>query len=465
MLLCMQYSCQTDAIINQSNIATWTKDLPAQNKDLYQIRLAFGKTLATALKEEELRTFIKTKSIIPGEKIYQELVYALIKDEKLPSGKTVKALLQSYEDAEIKELFGSTLQERVAIYDPMLVIKLPDIFHHMDWNTDKIIPFVGIQTPLPLENLQYPFYYHNGYYELLKDANAIFYQNLKYFYLMVKYSSDHILLNVNNLANEKNIALDELLPQITYCKESILDKILTSGYRDFQNPNYIILNKSLCYNIWKEFCAYNSDFAYSNRTCGLPIHCPRNCDSNNPLNKNLVLTGFDVRNELYIVQSGYLFTESVNVSFDFLPSQQPNSIKRFIVPSIRYVDLNKFKVEVNLEVKEILFDGYKFDVPLVSTHYKTINDKSSWVPINALMFDDVIPSDSVFYAFCINLLFYEDVVNSFEISQDLFYCLQPYYTGNKILNPSRKIRVYGSSYDWCTNTDVYNGNFGIGIKY
>ncbi|MBK9743726.1 MAG: hypothetical protein IPO94_12535 [Saprospiraceae bacterium] len=104
----------------------------------------------------------------------------------------------------------------------MVAIKLPDLFHSMIWDTKNIIPFVGVQTPNLLPGFTYTFYYHNGYSELIKDVNAAFYEQVKYFYIMVKYSSDYLLLNTDNLTNEKNISLYEFLPQIEYCTKNIL---------------------------------------------------------------------------------------------------------------------------------------------------------------------------------------------------------------------------------------------------
>ena len=161
-LIAILFSCQKENINNDKNIAAWTQHIPEQNRDLYQIRLAFGKTLAKALKERELRDFIKQQSKIQGERIYKELVFALIKDEVLPSGKTVMQVVREHEDCEVKELFGETLMDRVANDDPMVAIKLPDVFHQYDWDTQNVTPFVGVETPSRIKvgqwELHFAFY-------------------------------------------------------------------------------------------------------------------------------------------------------------------------------------------------------------------------------------------------------------------------------------------------------------------
>lgn len=455
-------SCTKNDFSDDRNITSWTEHIPTQNRDLYQIRLAFGKTLAAALKEKELRAFIKQKSIIPGEKVYQELVYALIKDEKLASGKTVAQVIQAHEDVEVKELFGETLLDRVATDDPMMAIKLPDVFYEKDWDTDALIPFVGVQTPSQI-NFSYVFYFHNGYHELLQEFEKVFYKDVKYFYLMLKYSTDHTLINVNNMANEKNISLYELFPQFEYCSTNIIPQILKSGIRSVDSPNEIILSKIKCYEIWSELCSYKGDFGYTSDTCGLLFECPRDCDPDNPLNRNIVLSGFEVRNDLYIL--GGLFEESANVSFDFIALNNDAEYRRFVVPSVRYFGLDKFKVNVTISNREMIFENSKFNVPLVSTEYQTTNNQSKWIPINSLMYNDASKDQNNEYDYCVNLIFYEDAVNTFDVRSELFYCLKGFYNGNLQLNSTRYKSVMSSDHDWCSLGGIFNDNYGVEVKF
>lgn len=315
-------SCQIEEISDIKNIASWTEHIPAQNRDLYQIRLAFGKTFAAALREKELREFVKQKSKIPGERIYQELVYALIKDAVLPSGTTVKQIISRHEDSEVKELFGDTLMDRIAKDDPMVAIKLPDVFHQYDWDTENVTPFVGVETPSRIKvgqwELHYAFFYHNGYHELIKDFDSKYFDNVKYFYLMVKYASDHILINVNNMTNEKNITLEEFMPQIKLCEANILPDILKSGIRDSKSPNKIYLNLRTSFDIWYDQCSYKGPFLYDLEPClREKTFCPRDCVSDNPLLRNVVLTGFDIRKDIVLFQLSNLFDESFIYSYHY----------------------------------------------------------------------------------------------------------------------------------------------------
>ena len=453
-------SCSKDDFSSDRNIVAWAENSNPNFKDLTQIRLAFGKSVARALGEQEFRAYIKEKSTIPGEKIYNELLFALIKDDILPSGRTVAQLIQAHEDDEVKEIFGETLMDRVANDDPMVAIKLPDLFHSMIWDTKNIIPFVGVQTPNLLPGFTYPFYYHNGYSELIKDVNAAFYEQVKYFYIMVKYSSDYLLLNTDNLTNEKNISLYEFLPQIEYCTKNILPQILTSGVRSATSPNKILLDKQKCYAIWQEHCSYTGEFAYTSQNCG--NDCPRNCDPDNPLNKNLILGDFEVLEDLYLFfTGGILFRESANVSFDMISARQLDIIKRFVVPNMRYQSLDKFVTTVTLTEGITIHNARQFSVPIVSLAYKSSQTNGKRFLINALMFDDVSPDKDLEYSICSNFLYYEDSVNPINFRTDLSHCYQRSFTGQKIIYPSYSTSIGLDIYGWCTTDFRYNLPFSI----
>jgi len=463
LTLLLVSSCHQDELTNQKSIASWSEKAPSSIKDLFKIRLAFGKTVAAALREKEFRDFIKQKSVIPDKQIFQELLFALVKDDVLPSGKSVSQLIRQYEDAEVKELFGETLMDRVAKDDPMVAIKLPDVFHKYNWNTDEVIPFVGVMTPVTMDN-GYAFYYHNGYHEVIKEFEELFFENVKYFYVMLKYSTDYMQLNVNNMANEKKISLFELFPQFEYCQSDIVFQVLKSGIRNMDNPNIMILEKMKCHQIWKDICSYKGDFAFDDTPCGLPAKCPRDCDPNNPLIKNVVLTGFDVRKDIYILVNN-LFEESANVTIDFFSYAKTDEYKRFVVPSVKFFELDKFNIDVKIKAIEMVYDHAKFKVPLVSITYTSIAEDSKWIPINALMYDDMSKDLFINYDYCVNLLFYNDLVSPVDVKRDIFYCLNENFTGNLILYPSRYRSVTSGSHDWCANSGVFVDNFSIGVSY
>jgi hypothetical protein len=460
-------SCSKNDFSDERNIASWTEHVPTQNRDLYQIRLAFGKTLAAALKEKELRAFIKQKSIITGEKVYQELVYALIKDEKLPSGKTVAQVIQANEDAEVKELYGETLLDRVAIDDPMLAIKLPDVFYQYDWDTEGVTPFVGVETPSRIKvgqwETHYSFYYYNGYQELIKDFESKYYDNIKYFYLMIKYASDHILINVNNMTNEKNITLEEFMPQIKLCKANILPDILKSGIRDSKTPNKIYLNLRTCFDIWYEQCSYKGPFLYDQEPClREKTFCPRDCISDNLLLNNAVLTGFDIRKDIVLFQLSGLFDESFIHSYHYFKKNGNTfDICRIAIPE-RNINLFQNNLDVKVNLSPFSISGVSFTVPLVDLTYTNITQSTNrWKSINLLLTDDLKKEERV--VICGMLLAYKDIVNEGTI-----YSREPcgYFVQNSPpMSAQYILSSDGIEYGYCTKGDIFAWNYGIGIKY
>ena len=460
-------SCSKGDFSEDRNIALWTNDIPAQNRNLFQIRLAFGKTLAAALKDRELRVFLKQRSKIPGERMYEELVFALIKDEKLPSGKTVGETIKIYEDDEVKELFGEALLERVAKDDPMVAIKIPDVFYQYDWDTDNVIPFVGVNTPTKITigpfALDYAFYYYNGYHELIQDYESYFYNNIKYFYVMVKYASDHVLINVNNMANEKNITLDELMPQVQLCKANILPDILKSGIRLDQSPNKIYLNLRTSFEIWYKQCSYKGEFLYDKEPCiKTETWCPRRCVADNPLTKNAVLTGFDIRKDLALFQLGTLFDESFIYSyFTFQPQGNTYKFERIAKP-VRHVNLYRENVEVKVVETQLSANGATFRVPLVNLIYQNITPSTSqWQDINLLLADDLREDSELLL--CGILLAYKDIVNPGPLHTR--YRLGSLIQDSPVISAQYLLTSDQVDYGYCVKSDLFVWNYGIGVKY
>ncbi|MEZ4910729.1 MAG: hypothetical protein R2774_07690 [Saprospiraceae bacterium] len=466
-LLISILSCAKYEIAVTENIVGWTADVSAQLKDLYQIRLAFGKTVAAALKEKELREFIKQKSQIPEERTFHELVFSLIKDEVLPSGKTVMQVIREHEDSEVKELFGETLMDRVTNEDPMVAIKLPDVFHQYDWDTQKVIPFVGVETPSKIKvgqyNLCYVFYYYNGYHELIEDFESKHYENIKYFYLMVKYASDHIKINVNSMTNEKNITLEEFMPQIKLCKANILPDILKSGVKDAINPNTIYLNLKTCFDIWYDQCSYKGLFLYDKEPClREDSFCPRDCVPDQPLKNNVVLTGFNVNKDIVLFQLGSLFVESFLFSYHYFKKSGDTSVLCRIAVPESTVNLFEDNLDVAIKLSPYSIKGATFMLPLVDLTYRNITANTRrWKDINLLITDNLKRGD--YYSICGVLLVYKDIVydlticNRLECASSNDYCPP--------LSAEHLLSHHGRGYGYCTQGELFSNNFGIGMKF
>ena len=244
-------------------------------------------------------------------------MFALIKNDKLPSGKTVAQLLFEYEDEEIKSLFGDSLQEVLRIKDPLISLKLPDVFAEVDWETEKIIPLVGVETPTPLIEAhyggKYMFYYYNGYQELISPLSHEPYGEIKYFFIMVKYSNDHFLINRNKLQNEKGQTLYEFMPQLRNCSVQLLNDIFNTGTEDNEEKGWFFLNKRICYQTWLNKTRYSGEYYLdNNEPCS--SFCTRDCISS-PLKHNVVFDSYDILNDLFYRELGFLFPETFSISF------------------------------------------------------------------------------------------------------------------------------------------------------
>jgi len=106
-----------------------------------QLKKAFGKSLAKALGDsKELRDFIKSEALKKFDKDY-DVLYHLIKDQKLSNGKSIHEFLLPYFDSK------ETL-ERAESNLPLLTIFIPELpresFSAQQWDTESQIPDVAI---------------------------------------------------------------------------------------------------------------------------------------------------------------------------------------------------------------------------------------------------------------------------------------------------------------------------------
>jgi hypothetical protein len=280
---------------------------------------------------------------------------------------------------------------------------------------------------------------------------------------MVKYATDHIKINVNSMTNEKNISLDEFIPQMQLCKVNILSDILKSGIRDVASPNIIYLNLMTCFDIWYELCSYKGPFLYDTQPClQEKVWCPRDCVPEHPLLHNAVLTGFDIRKDIVLFQLSSLFDESFIYSYHYFKKNNSTfDICRIAIPE-RHVNLFQDNLNVKIKLSPFSISGACFTVPLVDLTYTNITQSSNrWKSINLLLTDELKKEDKV--VICGMLLAYKDFVNEGTI-----YSREPcgYFVQNSPpMSAQHILSSDGREYGYCTQYDVFAWNFGIGIKY
>ena len=121
-------SCQKDPLPQVDSIQELTKELNSEVKYRTQLRLAFGSTVANAFADPRFSEYILNTSKRSNSKFYDEIVFALHMNEKVYSDKTLLDVLYDARSEEVVDLFGSELFDRILKDDPLVSIKIPDVF-------------------------------------------------------------------------------------------------------------------------------------------------------------------------------------------------------------------------------------------------------------------------------------------------------------------------------------------------
>ncbi len=223
------------------SIAELTANMEGDIKRLSKLRLSFGIAFSKALEDIEFRDYVYSLSKENTDSFFNEIVFALHKDDKAVGNKTLATVINDAAVDEVKEMYGDDFINIVLENDPLVSIKIPDVFYDFNWETGKYAPMVAIKTPGNVgENkyLEYLGYHYSGYidyYFPLKFKN--------YFTIVVKYSEDYILYNKSNNLNEKNIQLFELMPQLEMCWEYMSDYLVQTGIQSPVLDNMIYIKR------------------------------------------------------------------------------------------------------------------------------------------------------------------------------------------------------------------------------
>lgn len=133
-------SCQEDFLKEQANEHVIIPDDLVDNN--LQLKSEFAKALAIVLDEhQEARSFIKNEALKKFDHDY-DVLYDLIKDEKLNCGLTLEEMLSKHMSAEKL----TQVKEQI----PTLTIFVPELpensFSAEIWETDNDAPFVGVRV-------------------------------------------------------------------------------------------------------------------------------------------------------------------------------------------------------------------------------------------------------------------------------------------------------------------------------
>ncbi len=271
LLMFTLVSCNKEKIpFTQKSINSLTSEVNEENKYLTQLRLSFAKVVANAFEDIEFREYINKVSRENTDSFFNEIVFAIHKDDKVIGDKSLKTILEEAADKEIKSLLGANFIDRVLKDDPLVVIKIPDIFYDFDWDVEQYAPLVLSKTPIPLSDDNNFFSYFAFHYS---GFQKIFSNHLlpNYFTIVIKYSEDYILYNKNTERSEKNIHIFDIVHQVKRKWETINSKIHNIGVPYFLDKNMIFLKKrdifNLAANIIEPHLFTYGDFSNCNKPC------------------------------------------------------------------------------------------------------------------------------------------------------------------------------------------------------
>jgi len=248
------FSCGKEKLPFQpKSISELTSNLEGELLHRTQMRLSFAKTIANALENVEFRDYIYRLSNEGTTSYFNEIVFAVHKDDRAVGGKTFEDIMKRYIDNEVKGLFGDEFIQSVLIEDPLIAIKIPDIFYGFDWNTEEYAPLVLAKTPVKLkdkDNLNsYYSYHYSGYQKMM--SNHI---SPEYFSITVKYSEDYILYDKNTKLNEKGVNIFDIVHQVERNWFIMNFEINRIGIPYFSDKRKVFLNKRDIFNAFKNKC-------------------------------------------------------------------------------------------------------------------------------------------------------------------------------------------------------------------
>lgn len=314
-------SCNKEEFTKGHSIQEIVSTKPADMQELVKARLLFAKIVSIAFSNRDFRTYFKnqfgTKSA-KGNYFEECLLIKHLDDKVLQDGTSLKDFLNSINDCEVSDILSDKILDYVLSVDPMVTIKLPDIFLNFTWDIDKIRPVVIATYPELYSNANFIGYHHNNDSEYYSTGDTP-----QVFHVYVKKSEDYAVISKSNIS-----AIFEYLPQIEAC-----DKILGNIINEVHTFNDVdVVNLKNLYKIWSDKCAFKDDYI---DTGGCTESCNRFCSI--PINNNIVLDHLSITEPVfYPANSNMAFRESG--SFYFQAKDIPKNIDfvDFAIPNVRY---------------------------------------------------------------------------------------------------------------------------------
>jgi len=127
------FSCGKEVLpFQKKTISELTLNMQSNIKKASEIRLAFGIAVANAMEDISFRNYIKNISSNNTDSIYKEILFALHKDDIVACNTTLAQYINMNINDEIKNIFGDQFIQKVLQEDPLVCIKIPDVFWGFD---------------------------------------------------------------------------------------------------------------------------------------------------------------------------------------------------------------------------------------------------------------------------------------------------------------------------------------------
>lgn len=378
-------SCSKDAdelILETANLKN--------DKELAKVRLAFSKIVSIAFENQNFREYFKNNfGTSNGNRYLKECVIALHANDKvLSNGTTLISFLSGICDKEVGDVLGEGFMEEILTIDPLVMIKLPDIFLDFDWDINKMAPYCIAVLPETFAINQDLIAYH-----FCNDIKKIAAGSIPDFlHVYVKSSDDHIMINPMDGLNPFNQSIFEFLPQIELCDTALTDVYAISKKHEFMQE-YIIVDIKEAFNVWHKECGYSS--LYTNvQNCNQ--ECQRLCP--NATNITVLESFFNNNSIFFDVEQDLKHRESLTLYGQFRIYSKKLFIGAIAVP-IRFSALGTRKYTIKSMAKKLS------DIPRIQITKTDNHSGLDEIPIKYLIKkDDEI--DVVAYDF--GIIYYGD---------------------------------------------------------
>jgi len=338
-ILITSLSCSKDSdelILNTANLKN--------DKELAKVRLAFSKIVSIAFENQDFSEYFKNNfGTSHGNTYLKECVISVHANDKvLSNGTSLISFLSSICDKEVGDVLGRSFMEEILTIDPLVMIKLPDIFLDFDWDIDKMAPYCIAVLPETFALNQDLIAYHfcNDSKKIKAGSNPDF------LHVFVKSSEDHIMINPIDGLNPIKHSIFEFLPQIEFCNKALIDVYAVSKKHKFMQE-YLIVDLKEAFNIWQKECGYSS--IYTNVQ-----NCNQECQRLCPNATNItVLESFFNNNSIFIdAEQDLKHRESLTLHGQFRIYSKQLFIGSIAVP-IRFSELGTRKYNIKPLAKKI----------------------------------------------------------------------------------------------------------------